>query len=89
MLLTEIDHIAIAVRDLDAAIDYYRRALGAEVNHREIVESDGGQIAETFSQPGNVLATAQGFDGKPRQQHEKANGQEQTVEEIHRLEFKL
>ena len=24
MLLTEIDHVAIAVRDLEAAIDYYR-----------------------------------------------------------------
>ena len=45
MLLTEIDHIAIAVRDLDAAIDYYRRAFGAEVNHREIVESDGVEEA--------------------------------------------
>ena len=44
-LLTEIDHIAIAVRDLDAAIDYYRRAFGAEVNHREIVESDGVEEA--------------------------------------------
>ena len=45
MLLTEIDHIAIAVRDLDAAIDYYRRAFGAEVNHREIVDSDGVEEA--------------------------------------------
>lgn len=41
MILTEIDHVAIAVRDLDAAVDYYRRAFGAEVHHREIVESDG------------------------------------------------
>ena len=41
MMLTEIDHIAIAVRDLDAAIDYYQRAFGAEVHHREIVERDG------------------------------------------------
>lgn len=41
MLLTEIDHVAIAVKDLEAAIDYYRRAFGAEVEHREIVESDG------------------------------------------------
>ncbi|MDQ1460289.1 MAG: hypothetical protein QOI08_1773, partial [Actinomycetota bacterium] len=24
MLLTEIDHVAIAVNDLEAAIDYYR-----------------------------------------------------------------
>ena len=45
MLLTEIDHIAIAVRDLDAAIDYYRRAFDAEVHHREIVESDGVEEA--------------------------------------------
>ena len=41
MLLTEIDHIAIAVHDLDAAIDYYQRAFGAEVHHREQVDSDG------------------------------------------------
>ena len=45
MILTEIDHIAIAVRDLDAAIDYYAKAFGAEVHHREIVESDGVEEA--------------------------------------------
>ena len=45
MLLTEIDHVAIAVRDLEAAIDYYQRAFGAEVDHREIVESDGVEEA--------------------------------------------
>jgi len=41
MILTEIDHVAIAVRDLEAAIAYYAEAFGAEVDHREIVESDG------------------------------------------------
>ena len=41
MLLTEIDHVAIAVRDLEAAIDYYHRAFGAEVEHREVVEKIG------------------------------------------------
>ena len=41
MLLTEIDHVAIAVRDLEAAIDYYRSTFGCEVDHREVVESDG------------------------------------------------
>ena len=45
MLLTEIDHVAIAVKDLDAAIDYYARAFGAEVHHREIVDSDGVEEA--------------------------------------------
>jgi len=41
MLLTEIDHVAIAVNDLEAAIDYYKRAFGATIAHREIVEQDG------------------------------------------------
>jgi len=45
MLLTEIDHVAIAVRDLEAAIDFYERAFGATVDHREIVESDGVEEA--------------------------------------------
>jgi methylmalonyl-CoA/ethylmalonyl-CoA epimerase len=45
MLLTEIDHIAIAVHDLDAAVAYYAEAFGAEVHHREIVESDGVEEA--------------------------------------------
>jgi len=55
MLLTEIDHVAIAVRDLEAALDYYRRAFGAEVEHREVVESDGVEeallkVAESYVQ---------------------------------------
>jgi methylmalonyl-CoA epimerase len=39
--LTEIDHVAIAVRDLDAAVAFYRDVLGATVVHREAVEPDG------------------------------------------------
>ena len=55
MLLTEIDHVAIAVRDLEAAIDYYQRAFGATVEHREVVESDGVEeallrVAESYIQ---------------------------------------
>jgi len=41
LLLTQIDHVAIAVHDLEAAIAYYRAAFGAEVHHREVVERDG------------------------------------------------
>jgi methylmalonyl-CoA/ethylmalonyl-CoA epimerase len=40
-MLTEIDHVAIAVNDLDAAIDYYQRAYGVDLEHRERVERDG------------------------------------------------
>ena len=45
MPFTEIDHVAIAVRDLEAAIAYYRDTFGAEVEHREFVESDGVEEA--------------------------------------------
>jgi methylmalonyl-CoA/ethylmalonyl-CoA epimerase len=40
-VLTEIDHVAIAVQDLDAAVDYYRTMFGVEPVHREVVEKDG------------------------------------------------
>ena len=45
MLLTEIDHVAIAVRDLDAAIAWYETTFGATGEHRETVESDGVEEA--------------------------------------------
>ena len=45
MLLTDIDHVAIAVHDLEAAIAYYQEAFGAEVHHREVVDSDGVEEA--------------------------------------------
>ena len=44
-LLTEIDHVAIAVHDLEAAIAWYRDVFGAAVEHRETVESDGVEEA--------------------------------------------
>ena len=44
-LLTEIDHVAIAVNDLEAAIAWYAEVLGALVVHREVVESDGVEEA--------------------------------------------
>jgi methylmalonyl-CoA epimerase len=55
MLLTEIDHVAIAVNDLEAAIEYYRSTFGCEVEHREVVESDGVEeallkVAESYIQ---------------------------------------
>ena len=55
MILTEIDHVAIAVHDLEAAISYYERAFGATVDHREVVESDGVEeallkVAESYIQ---------------------------------------
>jgi len=44
-VLTEIDHVAIAVNDLEAAIEYYRDTFGCQVDHREVVEKDGVEEA--------------------------------------------
>jgi methylmalonyl-CoA epimerase len=44
VILTEIDHVAIAVHDLEAAISYYQRAFGATVDHREV------KVAESYIQ---------------------------------------
>jgi methylmalonyl-CoA/ethylmalonyl-CoA epimerase len=54
-LLTELDHVAIAVRDLDAAIAFYQETFGATVAHREDIERDGVseallQVAESYVQ---------------------------------------
>jgi len=40
-LLSEIDHVAIAVNDLDAAVTWYEDVFGASGVHREVVDSDG------------------------------------------------
>jgi methylmalonyl-CoA epimerase len=40
-VVTEIDHVAIAVNDLEGAVAYYRSTFGVEPVHREVVEKDG------------------------------------------------
>src|SRR5687768_2497162 len=54
-MFTEIDHVAIAVNDLQAAVKYYEDVFGAVVDHREVVESDGVEeallkVAESYIQ---------------------------------------
>jgi methylmalonyl-CoA epimerase len=54
-LWTEIDHVAIAVHDLEAAIAWYAEVFGATVDHRERVEADGVEeallkVAESYVQ---------------------------------------
>jgi methylmalonyl-CoA/ethylmalonyl-CoA epimerase len=39
--LTDIDHVGIAVEDLDASVERYRRLFGVEPAHRERVEDQG------------------------------------------------
>ena len=53
--VTEIDHVAIAVHDLDAAVAWYEETLGAKVAHRERIDTDGVEeallaVAESYVQ---------------------------------------
>jgi methylmalonyl-CoA/ethylmalonyl-CoA epimerase len=38
---TQIDHVGIAVADLEAAVERYRTTLGLEPSHRERIEDQG------------------------------------------------
>jgi methylmalonyl-CoA/ethylmalonyl-CoA epimerase len=40
-MLTRIDHVGIAVPDIEIAVDAYARLLGRPPSHRQVVESDG------------------------------------------------
>jgi methylmalonyl-CoA/ethylmalonyl-CoA epimerase len=44
-LFTAIDHVGIAVRDLDAAIEFYGTVFGMRLAHRETNEEQGVQEA--------------------------------------------
>ncbi len=45
-MLTEIDHVAIAVGNIEEAVAFYRRVFAAEVVHRERIEAD--QVEEAL-----------------------------------------
>src|SRR5437773_12234900 len=44
-MLSRIDHVRIAVRDLDEAIQVYERRLGLRASGRERLENEGIEIA--------------------------------------------
>ncbi len=44
-MITQIDHIGIAVRDIDASMNLYRTIFGVEHFHREQVPTQGVDVA--------------------------------------------
>lgn len=44
-LFTQIDHVGLAVADLDAAIDFYEKTFGMKLSHRETNEEQGVEEA--------------------------------------------
>ena len=51
----EIDHLGIAVRSLEEALQFYEHLLGMEVSHREAIESERVNVA--------MLPAGQGGEG--------------------------
>ena len=54
-MLTQIDHVGIAVTDLDEEVDRYRRTFGLEPAHRERMDDQGVEevlfaVGESFVQ---------------------------------------
>ena len=44
-MFDRVDHVGIAVNDLEAAIAFYERTFGAKLAHREVVEEQGVEEA--------------------------------------------
>ncbi|HEX5121065.1 MAG TPA: methylmalonyl-CoA epimerase [Pseudonocardiaceae bacterium] len=56
-LVTAIDHVGVAVPDLDAAIEFYRTTFGLAVTHEEVNEDQGVREA-MLRAPGDTGAGA-------------------------------
>ncbi|MGH3434083.1 MAG: methylmalonyl-CoA epimerase [Thermocrispum sp.] len=56
-LVTAIDHVGIAVPDLDAAVEFYARNFGLQATHTEINEEQGVREAMLHA-PGDATGTA-------------------------------
>jgi len=53
-MVGRIDHVGVAVRDIEAAIELYGRTLELEVEHREVVEEQGVDAALLHVGDGHV-----------------------------------
>lgn len=53
-LISAVDHVGVAVLDLDAAIDFYRESFGFSVVHQEVNEEQGVREAMLAVGTGDV-----------------------------------
>lgn len=58
-LFNAVDHVGIAVSDLDAAIDFYQATFGMQLTHRETNEEQGVQEAMLQVGGGDIEDTTQ------------------------------
>jgi methylmalonyl-CoA epimerase len=65
MVARGIHHLGVAVGDLDAALETYARLLGAELEHRETLRSQGVEAAAVLVGSGRVELLAALDDDTP------------------------
>ncbi len=51
-MITQIDHLGIAVKNIETAVEYYEKGLGLECEHIEVVESQ--KVRTAFFKVGDV-----------------------------------
>jgi methylmalonyl-CoA/ethylmalonyl-CoA epimerase len=83
-VLTEIDHVAIAVRDLDGAVAWYADNFGATVAHRERVDSDGVEEALLKVADSYIQLLTPTSDSSPVAKYLERNG-----EGIHHVGYRV
>ncbi len=64
-MITQLDHIGIAVKDLDAAMDLYTKIFNVDSFHRERVEDQGVEIASFELNGVRIELTAPTNDDTP------------------------
>lgn len=64
-MITQIDHIGIAVRDIDAAMQMYSKIFGVEHFHREQVPTQGVDVASFDLNGVRIELTAALSDSSP------------------------
>lgn len=82
MLPYNLDHVAIAVHDLDAAIDGYRTMFNIDVLHREVVADQGVEEAMLAVGGSHVQLLQSLSDDSPVGRFVAANG-----EGLHHIAF--
>ena len=83
-MLTDIDHVGIAVRDLDATVAWYEQMFGATVAHRERIESDGVDEALIKVADSYIQLLTPYTDSSPLAKYMEKNG-----EGIHHVGYRV
>ena len=82
-MVTDVDHIGIAVRDIDASMDLYTKIFDVKEFHRETVQDQGVHIASFMLGTVRIELTAPIDETSPIAKHIEKRG-----EGIHHIAFR-